>query len=88
MPNLNLINQKFKTGLQKFARNQRAMMDMKKLMDVMIIVIMIPIFMSMFTGLATTGNETTDTMITAITGILPLFLLFDVFSGLTGKRKN
>jgi hypothetical protein len=69
-----------------FYANRQGAMKLRKIMDVLLIVMILPVFTTMLTGIASTGNETTDAMITAITGILPIFLLIDAFSGMTGGK--
>jgi hypothetical protein len=94
--NLNLLNQKFKTGYLSlkqlagdFIHDRVASFDISKIMEPMMLLIMLPIFMGFITGAVGSGSESTDTMITAITGIIPLVIVMDMMKSFTssGRRR-
>ena len=79
-----------KTIREAFAlwkNNRQGKMDMRKIMDLMLTVMMLPIFTTLLTGMASTGDPTMDAMMTAITGILPMFFIMDAVTGMFGRGK-
>ncbi len=85
----NLVMEKIQATvafLAAFAANRQALFDMRKILDLVVIMAMMPVLIGMLSGMST-GDPTTDALVTAISAILPMMMLIDVVSGMTNKRR-